>query len=534
MSVTYPRKIDGMYYGNISNDEARAILNIRNKDVVPGLKRMVFNFEPELVLRSIYEGRSIREIVREDGIDISKYYGELRDYQTVGTAFMYLSKRSIIGDGVGVGKTAEISGLLNYLRYKGEMKRFLMAVETSALGQTQCELMRFTGLRIVQLPSESAKMKKMIDKIDWNKVDGIVIKHSSLRSDVLSKWLSLYIGEDGLSSLIDLFILDESSVIKNRGTKMFQYTENICNLVPRVHFMNATTFETSIMDIYNQMDMMYSELLPRKWRIEKDYCTFGTKTYWVRGNDGKAQMKYARDMKGYKNEQGFKDSLKLVYFGRSKRDVGKELPHQYLTYEVEPTTDQSLALAKGYRYMEVLNSPSNIDGLGIEFNRESVPKLDRLVSLIENEFSEQQVMIYCFHIDAQRVISDELKKIGRSPVILNGDNTDSERVEIIDEFNSGKKDVIITNIQKSLNLYAGDVCIFYSMVGNPARMEQVRGRIDRSVDDSIKTYVLLVYKGTDEYKFFTETAKQRAKDARNLTIDAKTAVDFFIESMGLV
>ena len=62
-------------------------------------------------------------------------------------------------------------------------------------------------------------------------------------------------------------------------------------------------------------------------------------------------------------------------------------------------------------------------------------------------------------------------------------------------------------------------------------MEQIRGRIDRNVDDSIKTYVILVYRGTDEYKFLTKVVKQRAQDARSLTIDAKTAVDYFMEAM---
>ena len=52
---------------------------------------------------------------------------------------MYLSPRSIIADGCGLGKTAEVAALINWLKYKGEMSRFLIAVETSAIGQTQAE-----------------------------------------------------------------------------------------------------------------------------------------------------------------------------------------------------------------------------------------------------------------------------------------------------------------------------------------------------------------------------------------------------------
>lgn len=531
MAVRNPIIKNGMYYGNMTDNQANIVLGIRESKVIPALKKMIFNFPPEIIIRSLEEERSIRSILKSEQADFSKYYGELRDYQTVGTAFMYMSPRSILGDGVGVGKTAEVSALLNFLKNKNELSKFIMAVETSALGQTQCEIMRFTGLNVIQLPSESAKMKKKIQNTDWNNVDGIVIKHSALRSDMLSKWLSLYLDENGMSKIFNTFILDESSVIKNRGTKTFQYTENICNIVNRVHFMNATTFETSIMDIYNQMDMMYECLLPKKWRIEKEYCKFGKKSYWTRDNAGKAQLNFKWDMQGYKNQDAFKESLKLVYFGRSKKQVGKELPHEYKVYEVEPTNDQSLALAKGYRYMEVLNSPSNIAELNIPFDRANVPKLDRLVSLVETEFQEDSVMIYCFHLEAQQAIYKEMVKAGRTPVILNGENTDIERLKIIDSFNNGDNNVLITNIKKSLNLYAGDVCILYTVETNPSKMEQIRGRIDRSVDDKLKTFILLVYKGTDEYRFLTQVVKQRAKDARDLTIDAKTAVDYFMEVM---
>src|SRR5699024_9632537 len=134
---------------------------------------------------------------------------------------------------------------------------------------------------------------------------------------------------------------------------------------------------------------------------------------------------------GYKNQEVFKAALKLVYFGRSKKEVGKELPHNYIVYTVEPTNEQSLAMAKGYRYMEVLNCPTNIPELNIQFDRKSVPKLDRLVSLIENEFTSQKIMIYCFNIEAQEVIARELREIGKKVAILNGSVKMEDRLDVM-------------------------------------------------------------------------------------------------------
>ena len=530
MSVKTPVIYKDYYLGSMTPTQADIILHTRELDVVDNLKNMLFNFESELILRSLDEGKSIRRIITEEGIDFKKYIGELRDYQTVGTAFMYLSPRSIIADGVGLGKTAEISALINYLKQTKQMSRFLIAVENSAVGQTQCELIKFTGLNVVALPSEAAKINKLINKLDWTTVDGIVIKHSTLRSDAFSKWIALNLTDDGGCRIFDTFFLDESSVIKNVNTKTFNYTKNICDLCKRVHFMNATTFETNIMDIYNQADMMYPTLMPKKWRIEKEFCTYGRSSYWTKEN-GKAKMNWRRELSGYKNQQVFKERLKLVYFGRCKEDIGMDLPHVHKVYEVEPSTEQSMAIAKGYRYMEVLNCPSLIEDIHIDTTRKTVPKIERLCQLVESEFSNSSVMIYCFHIEAQQAIKEELEKIGRKPVILNGASRDVERYTIQQDFNTGKYDVIITNIKKSLNLYGGDVCIFYSLETNPSKMEQIHGRIDRNVNDKIKTFILLIYKGTDEYKAFINVVRQRAKDARDLTIDAKTAVDRFIESM---
>ena len=93
--------------------------------------------------------------------------------------------------------------------------------------------------------------------------------------------------------------------------------------------------------------------------------------------------------------------------------------------------------------------------------------------MVENEFVDDKIMVYCFHLDAQQVIADELRKIGRNPVILNGADDDETRWQKMTEFNKGQYDVIIANIMKSLNLYGGDVCIFYTVLSNPSKIFQV-------------------------------------------------------------
>ena len=533
MAVRVPIMRSGMYCGRLTVQQQDMILSTRNCTVVPTLKNKIFNFPPELVLEAVERGISTRELVKEKNLNVDNFVGELRDYQTVGTAFMYLSPRSMIGDGVGLGKTAEISGLLNILREKGEMSRFLMAVENSALGQTWMELMKFTGMRVVMLPSTKPQLMKVVNGTDWRNVDGIIITHSTLSSSTFSTWISYNLTPDGTKcKVFDTFILDESSVIKNNKTKMYNYVTNLCGLANRVHLMNATVFETNIMDIYYQMDMMEPELLPSKSKIEQQFSVYKRgKAYWVKGNtsDGKAQQKYSWDRVGYKNQEVFKKSLELVYLARQLEKHNSE----YFVYEVTPSNDQLMAINEGYKYNEVLNSPNNVPDAGLIFDRKHSPKLDRLCSLVENELQGKQVMIYCFHIGAQQQIYDELVAIGRKPVILNGQDKSKDkvmnRVSIVNDFNNCKYDVIITNIMRSLNLYNGDACILYSVVGNPSKQTQILGRIDRNVDNKKKTFILLLYKNTAEEKLYKEVVSQREMDSRSLTIDAKGAVSKFME-----
>jgi len=156
--------------------------------------------------------------------------------------------------------------------------------------------------------------------------------------------------------------------------------------------------------------MMDESLLPKKWRIQNEYCTFTRTSYWTKEN-GKAKMNWRHERSGYKNQAKFKESLRLVYFGRCKADIGMDLPHVYKVYEVEPSNEMSLGLEKGYRYSELLNCPSLIPDANIPMDRKNVPKLDRLCELIENDFSDSSVMVYCFHLAAQDKIKEELEKI---------------------------------------------------------------------------------------------------------------------------
>jgi len=535
VSTRNPKVINGMYYGKMSEGLANDILGVINKDKIESFRDTIFDFPDQLMIDALTNEISIRDYLKSKGRNAKEYVRQLRDGQTVASAFMYLSNKSVLCDGVGLGKTVVLGSLLNILKAKGEITRFIIAVETSAVNQTVHEIMRRTGLLVLNVPPTKAKMEKFLYGIDWDGVDGIVITHSSLKSDTFSSWLADTVklvktgGVDVTrSGLFNTLVIDESSVIKNRDTKIFSYTENIARLMTRVHHLNATPFETAIMDIYNQVDLLDEYILPKKWRVDNRYCVYRFEPYWIAGVNG-AEQKNRRVFNKYRDTDHFKKSLRLFVFGRYIEDV----KNIYQVHYVYPTLDQSLAITRGLRYQEVLNCPSLVeDEEGLfnnDFSVDTVPKLDYLVDLCRKN-KDKKIMIYVFNRDSQRVISEILTADGRTCVVLNGSVTDTnERQDIIDDFNENDADIIITNAKRSLNLYDGDMCILYDVESNPAKLEQIRGRIERNVDDKVKTYVMLVYKGTPEYALFHDKLVTRGKHSKQLVNESKTAIDYFME-----
>lgn len=528
MSQKIVRTYNGMFAGQLTPEQIRNILKVKEMSVVDSLKDYVLDIPMEEVMKAADMGISYREYAMKNGIDINKYKAALRDEQTVGLAFMYFSPKSILGDSVGFGKTVEIAGLLNVLKSKNEMTRFMMAVEVSAVGQTLLELLRRTGLNIINLPSTTAKLEKVIYDVNWDKIDGLVVSHSLIENNLFQTFLSKFISGN-TNKLFDTFILDESSVIKNERTKIFKNVEVINSYCKRVHYMNATPVENDILDAYNQIDAMDKTIMPKLSAIKKEYCVYKRSTYWVKEN-GKAVMKYKFDFDKYQNTEDFKKRLGLIYIGRYMQDN----KNKYRIDEVYPTDQQLVAMAMKMRTSEVLNCPSKIDQSRlknkIEFNETGIPKLKRLKEIIETECIGKKVMVYCFHRDAQDKIIEMLTAIGRKCVILNGSVMNEERHDTINEFNKGDSDTIITNIKKSINLYDGDYCIIYSMETNPAKLEQICGRIERHVDNKVKQYIMLIYKGTREEELVRKKMLERSNSARDLVTGAESAINRFIDS----
>jgi len=155
--------VNSKFRGTLSAEECAVIDRIRQQKEIPKLRHCIYNFPREVRLEARALGISAYQYAVNNNV-LDKYMGELRDYQTVGAAFLYRSPRSMLGDAAGIGKTPQVCGMINMLRTNadnpkfagtvyGNKKRILVAAEGSAVGQIAGEIEKFTGLRVTVLHS---------------------------------------------------------------------------------------------------------------------------------------------------------------------------------------------------------------------------------------------------------------------------------------------------------------------------------------------------------------------------------------------
>ena len=520
-------------FNNIYTDiEKASILRVKGYTVVEKLRKSIYDFSSFIDMHAYNSADRIIDLV---GDDKDKYLMELRDYQTVGVAFLYYAYRSILGDDMGLGKTVIACSLINTLREYGKLTKFIFVGDNNSVTQVVTEFRKMTGLNVVSLKGDAKGFKRALKEYDMEDgiehIDGIVLPHSALATSSISNFLSDYIDEDG-KSMFNTFILDESSVVKNHKTARFKWLQDYLHRVERVHFLNATAVENSIVDIYNQLVLLDKKALPSRSRLENDFCVKHTKAIYVGG-----RRKYVHDIKGYKDTQLFREKIALYYLGRSSNVLGVKKEHKYEVILVDKTITQEVLLKQKVAIANtILNNPVDLECKGLSFTRKDVPKLGKLIDLIDTRYRGKKVFIYCFNKEAQKRICDEISNLGISVALLNGDVVDDERQYVIDGFNGTEYDVLVSNIQRAVNLPKGEVCIYYQNILNPARMDQIKGRIDRNESLSEvknKEYILMLYNNSNELRDFKELGLLRSKGSVELTKDFDTIILQFYKALDL-
>lgn len=506
------------YCGNMPEEQCKVLdeiiyTNDSDEDsYISDFRHIIYNNPDSVVTDFIEEMDSIWAVDVYNKPELPNPYGTLRDEQTLGVGFMFCANRCILGDSVGMGKTVEIAGVLNYLDWwreknGGKPVRCLFLTEKSIASQVRTELVKFTGNYYQYVPSGE---KKVIERFVTNNPFeeslryGVVGTHALLSTASFIQWLELC-RTYGEGFPFDVLVVDESSVLGGTSTQAVRGFKAISKYIKNIYFLNATPFDTNLMTFYNQLNLLDSSLLPTKNNFTKEYCIMD-----CRGM-------YPRPTGKYKNQSQFKRLVGYRYFARTRRDKGavmSDCDGRIILSDLSKVQKEWLQKSQLHRL--VYDCPSHIDP-NIEFNRENVPKLGSLEDLLNHECADAGTVIVFVHFkEAQKHLSEWLTRHGYSNRVLNGETNSVDRQSIIQGFKNNEFRVLLTNVQKGLNFGNCDYCIFYSFDPNPSAMIQFEGRITRDFDIIGKHIYILCSRGS-EYKTLSGVVRDRAKATADFT-----------------
>lgn len=425
----------------------------------------------------------------------------LRDAQVRPVIMSYVNPRFFIGDKPGLGKTVMSAGCYAYYQMQCRKKgitpgRVLVVTESSHVVGFAKEWEQY-GIKLLPLTKSSLGIARAYRNNDYREYDGEIINWDGLKTNGFLEHYLEHADEYGYA------VFDETSKLLNPKASMYSITNNIVNKyaggIPRVVFLNGSSFEKNIFDFYYQFGILKPGLIPTKSFLEERYVVRGGKNIFMKdlvNRGGSMQIETVQRRVGeivdYQNQEELRERLKYYYIARSKEDYGGEIPkHSYILHGVEMTGRQAKIL-EDQQNISLINSPRTSDP-DAKFTFTTSPKLKAVVEFADT-VADDRPIVYVYNKDSQKVVADELRKLGYRVGTLNGDTGSAEvKNEVVDSFNNGELDMLVFNVEKAINLPSSDRVIFYDIPTMPQRTNQVKGRIDRDNYDTKKFYDFFCY-----------------------------------------
>ena len=482
---------DGKLKGEFLSDEDCSTLDkVRQLSLKNGyvkdLKKCIYDLPPsdiELIKAS-----------RDGDIVVDKNIGTLEDVQTCGVAFMFYAKRMVLGDSVGMGKTVELCGLFNLLTQKrakeGYDFHFLYLTEKNLVSQTRDKLIQFTGEYVEAVYGDKKSIDNFLKEATSTQMN-VVASHSVVKSIPFQDYLVQNYKDFGTTTY-DILVIDESAVLSNRKTQMYEAAKFLADMFEYVIILNATPFEKNLSMYYNQIHFVDDTLLPTLTDFNKKYVEYDYRGPYPKPN-GK-----------YKHADEFQNLVAYRYFARTRKSTGavmKDCTAEVFISDLSP--EQKELLKRTSIPMMVYDCPSYFFRPGeFDMTIENTPKLRDLLRIVSNLSDQgESILIYSAYKEAQKAIQSLLFGYGIECYIMNGDTKIEEKNTLIDKFKANEIKVLITNVQKGLDFAHCNHCIFYSYDASPNKMVQFEGRMTREYNIIDKHVYLLISRGRELNKF---------------------------------
>jgi SWI/SNF-related matrix-associated actin-dependent regulator 1 of chromatin subfamily A len=428
---------------------------------------------------------------RSEAIDVEVpgLNGSLLDYQTVAVQYALSTRRCIIGDQMGLGKTpTAIATLLTAGTYPA-----LVVVPPSLRTNWSREIARFApGLRVEIL--SGTKVPAFLPPADV-----YVIGDSTLKA-----WQPL-LQTAGLQALI----VDEAHRMKERNTQRSQATLALAKSVPAsglVILLTGTAIVNRPVELLSPLNIIgrTAEVFGSSGEYLNRYC--GPRPVWtgykqVTVYDGAENLAELNErLRGTCYVRRNKDQVDLGLLPKDRNTVVLDLngelaeyrkaERDFLTWVRETRGD---AAARGAANAET------IARMGALKRLVGAAKVKATCDYVQEMLDQdEQVIVFGWHRDVTEAIAAHFS----APMVVGG-MTDAAKAKACDDFQAGRARVIVGNIDAmgvGLTLTAARCVVFAEQHWTPGQHEQAEDRAHRYTQTRQVLVRYMVAAGTiDEY-----------------------------------
>lgn len=381
---------------------------------------------------------------------------DLPDFQNIGVQKALLNNKMLLAFDTGTGKTYTYSVFVRALLNNNPEGKHIFVIIHDSINQAPSDIANLISAPVFAFSGKYEDYKKF--KRRWNEASVIILTYECFQNMELLSFLY-----DRLTE-VESFVIDEAHHVSGWDVSDTAFIiRSFTHYIPYVIALTATPITSRKEQYYQIMNILDRNLSPRRDETFLDkyserYMAVNRSDYLIKGN--------------------YKTILELV----------------------EPSVHQ-IGEIKG-----IISRV--IKGTG------AVNQVNKLLCVVKEKLNQnKKVIIYVNYHDTREWIEKHFDLENIKYVSLHGRITkQDERKNILNRFNDGDTNVLITSVSESLNI-TSDVVIFYEFT---TKIKQVMGRAHRGLGAKELELIFIITKDTMEIDYFMKYIYKRSLIIQNL------------------
>ena len=469
--------------------------------------------------KKVVNDLEVKENDYED-VNIKGLNADLRVYQKLGYRWLrnldYYHLGGILADDMGLGKTVQILALiLSYINEKGKDAKPSIVICPSSLSLNWLnEVKKFApSLKCIAIGGNAMQREKQINKISTCNI--VITSYELLKRDI-----ELYKEKN---YEFKYAIADEAQYIKNNNTQNAKAIK-VVNAETR-YALTGTPIENSLSELWSIFDYIMPGYLFGHKKFKEEY-----ETPIVKDEDEKTMEK-------------LKQLIEPFVLRRVKKEVLTELPDKTVTVLYNEMGEEQKELYKSYLAIAKKEVKQEISENGFEKSQIKIlsllmrlrqicchpslflanykgesSKLNQCIEVLKDAISSgHKILLFSGYTSMFDIMEKELKKSNIDYFKLTGQTKVSDRVSLVDEFNTNPDiKVFLISLKAGgtgLNLTGADMVIHYDPWWNISAENQATDRTYRiGQKNNVHVYKMITKNSIEEKIYELQKRKEKLID----------------------